>query len=171
MKVSSPPGPGGNFRSDDCTHGGPAASFTQPASIRQPPTSSGVPQQRATSHVTCRKKAEEDTQARTMERTHSYRKRHQRTGVHIPHASSLLRAQIRATLHFSPPLLRRRGKNQKNTSPTCSVGTEKTNIQHKTETFSPRKHVLARYTPASVLERVRAANTFSNPPLSLEPSN
>lgn len=59
----------------------------------------------ATAHVTLGKKAEEDTQARTMERTHSYRKRHQRTGVHIPHASSLLQCTDPCnTSSLYPPL-------------------------------------------------------------------
>lgn len=118
LKVSrSPPWPGANFRSDDSAHGGPAASFTQPTSNRQPPQPQWCAPTAATAHVTLRKKAEEDTQARTMERTHSYRKRHQRTGVHIPHASSLLQCTDPCnTSSFLSPSLSRRGKNRKKTS-------------------------------------------------------
>lgn len=108
------------------------------------PNSSGTtPQRRSASHVARRKKAE-DTQARTMERTHSYRKRHQRTGVYTPHASPLLQCTdpCNAPL-FSPPLLRQRGKDQKRTrlSPTCLGATK---VQQRTETFFAKSICLRR---------------------------
>lgn len=141
LKVSrSPPWPGANFRSDDSAHGGPAASFTQPTSNRQPPQPQWCAPTAATAHVTLRKKAEEDTQARTMERTHSYRKRHQRTGVHIPHASSLLQCTdpCNTSSFLSPSLTSERKESKEDFSNCLEGGPEKTKAQQRTETFSPK---------------------------------